>query len=106
MELRTYARNVGERQDVSVAEVDGVAGRARKQGRQLRVAKAGTVIGVRDIDQVILGLAEIDDRDVTGIEHEFVGTTHSSQDVLHIAAAESAIEDIGIIVTREIVAEL
>ena len=106
MELRAYVRDVGERHDVSVAEVDGIACRAGKQGSQLRVAEAGAIVGVRDIDQVMIGLAEIGDGDVTGVEHEFVGAAQSGQDVLCVAVAKPAIEGVGIIVSGEIVAEL
>lgn len=106
MELRTDVSDVGERQDVSVAEVDGIPCRAGKQGSQLRVAKAGAVIGMRDIDQVMIGLAEIGNRDVTGVEHEFVRAAQSGQDVMRVAVAKPAIEGVGIIVSGEIVAEL
>ena len=106
MELRAYVRDIGERQNISVAEVDGIACRAGKQGSQLRVAKAGAIIGMRDIDQVVIGLAEVGNRNVTRVEHEFVGAAQSGQDVLCVAVAKPAIEGVGIIVSGEIVAEL
>ena len=75
-------------------------------GKFLRIAEAGAIVGVRDIDQVMIGLAEIGDGDVTGVEHEFVGAAQSGQDVLCVAVAKPAIEAVGIIVSGEIVAEL
>ena len=61
---------------------------------------------MRDIDNVVLALAEIGYRDVTVVENERIGAAEPSQGIVDVAAAVAAVEDVGIVVARKIIAEL
>ena len=61
---------------------------------------------MRDIDNVMLGLAEIGDGDVAGVENEGVGAAEPGQGIVRVVAAEAAVEDVVVIVAGEVIAEL
>src|SRR5258708_33649099 len=81
--MQLYADvNARECQDVVVAEVDAIACGGGKQRIQLVDREAGAVVGMRDIDKVMLELAEIGDRDVAAVEYEGVGAAEPGQGVV------------------------
>src|SRR3979409_660602 len=75
-EIRRMQRADGDDsgcQEVVVAEVDRVTDGGGNQRSQLGRGKGGAAVGMRDVDKVVLGFAEIGDRDVAGVENERVG---------------------------------
>src|SRR6185437_518101 len=67
---------------------------------------AGAVVGMRDIDNVKLGLAEIGDRDVTVVENEGIGAAAPGQGIVDVVATVAAVENVVVVVAREVIAEL
>lgn len=94
----------GQFDDVSVAEVELVARRRRNERIQLRILDVSSAVQGPDIDQVSFSLIEVGDRQEAAAEDKRIRAAQAGQ--LIAAVAATAIENVCIVVARDVIAEV